>query len=295
MAMCLDTCYGHVGAGHMHAGHLELDVPAPAPAAPIPPINEYIYISKLGKGSFGHVYLAQNIYTKELVAIKFIKKMSKVSIQDEIVNHATVCDHPNIIGFHSVFVLEDYTCLVLDYANGTDMHTMFTKKNGLMNELAASSYFIQLLSAVDHCHRHGIVHRDIKLENILMVNNTLKLCDFGYSSQVGNFDWKMIIGTPAYLAPETLLRAKAYSGVEADVWSCGVVLFVLVCGYYPFENEKDPLDIKTHINNIVKCSYTFPDYLSESCKDLFSKIFVRDHTQRITIDGIFQHPWMLIS
>ncbi|KAL2531398.1 Serine/threonine-protein kinase SRK2E [Abeliophyllum distichum] len=131
-----------------------------------------------------------------------------------------------------------------------------------------------------------ICHRDLKLENTLLDGSSaprLKICDFGYSK-----------GTPAYIAPEVLSR-KEYDGKIADVWSCGVTLYVMLVGAYPFEDPDDPRNFKKTINRILSVHYSIPDYVrvSKECKHLLSQIFVSDPEKRITIQEIKKHPWFL--
>ncbi|KAH7439274.1 hypothetical protein KP509_04G053300 [Ceratopteris richardii] len=141
-----------------------------------------------------------------------------------------------------------------------------------------------------------ICHRDLKLENTLLDGSPipkLKICDFGYSkSLLLHSQPKSTVGTPAYIAPEVLSR-KEYDGKIADVWSCGVTLYVMLVGAYPFEDPEDPKNFKNTIDRIMNVRYSFPDnvHISEECNDLLSSIFVTDPAKRITIAGIKDHPW----
>ncbi|KAG7539937.1 Protein kinase domain [Arabidopsis thaliana x Arabidopsis arenosa] len=143
-----------------------------------------------------------------------------------------------------------------------------------------------------------ICHRDLKLENTLLdgsPSSQLKICDFGYSkSSVLHSQPKSTVGTPAYVAPEVLSR-KEYNGKIADVWSCGVTLYVMLVGAYPFEDPEDPRNIRKTIQRILSVHYTIPDYvrISSECKHLLSRIFVADPDKRITVPEIEKHPWFL--
>ncbi|KAL0291634.1 UNVERIFIED_CONTAM: Serine/threonine-protein kinase SAPK2 [Sesamum calycinum] len=189
----------------------------------------------------------------------------------------------------------------------------------------ARFFFQQLISGVSYCHsmvtimsllstcfpyiknvrtltliikRSKFCHRDLKLENTLLDGSTaprLKICDFGYSkSSVLHSQPKSTVGTPAYIAPEVLSR-KEYDGKIADVWSCGVTLYVMLVGAYPFEDPDDPRNFKKTINRILSVHYSIPDYVrvSKECKHLLSRIFVADPEKRITIPEIKKHPWFL--
>ncbi|GAB4817582.1 hypothetical protein N2152v2_004628 [Parachlorella kessleri] len=146
--------------------------------------------------------------------------------------------------------------------------------------------------------REGVCHRDLKLENTLLDGRPaprLKICDFGYSkSAVFDSQPKSTVGTPAYIAPEVLSR-KQYDGEVADVWSCGVTLYVMLVGAYPFEDPADPRNFRKTIQRIMSVKYSFPAnlHLSKECLDLISRIFVANPTQRIKIKEIQQHPWFL--
>ncbi|GAY38731.1 hypothetical protein CUMW_038900 [Citrus unshiu] len=162
----------------------------------------------------------------------------------------------------------------------------------------ARYFFQQLISGVSYCHSMQICHRDLKLENTLLDGSKaprLKICDFGYSkSSVLHSQPKSTVGTPAYIAPEVLSR-KEYDGKIADVWSCGVTLYVMLVGAYPFEDPEDPRNFKTTIQRILSVHYSIPGYVRVSleCRHLLSRIFVADPEKRITIPEIQKHPWFL--
>ncbi|KAK9110115.1 hypothetical protein Sjap_018175 [Stephania japonica] len=143
-----------------------------------------------------------------------------------------------------------------------------------------------------------ICHRDLKLENTLLDGSPaprLKICDFGYSkSSLLHSRPKSTVGTPAYIAPEVLLR-KEYDGKMADVWSCGVTLYVMLVGAYPFEDPKDPKNFRKTIGRIMDVQYKIPEYvhISQDCRQLLSRIFVAIPSKRITINEIKSHPWFL--
>ncbi|KVH95231.1 Protein kinase, ATP binding site-containing protein [Cynara cardunculus var. scolymus] len=156
----------------------------------------------------------------------------------------------------------------------------------------ARFFFQQLISGVSYCHSMEICHRDLKLENTLLDGSPsprLKICDFGYSkSGLLHSQPKSTVGTPAYIAPEVLSR-KEYDGKIADVWSCGVTLYVMLVGAYPFEDPEDPRNFRKTIG------YSIPDYVrvSADCRHLLSHVFVANPSKRITIAEIKKHPWFL--
>ncbi|CAH2076068.1 unnamed protein product [Thlaspi arvense] len=183
--------------------------------------------------------------------------------------------------------------LVREKANGEFYAVKYIERG-----LKARYYFKQLISGVSYCHAMQICHRDLKLENTLLdgsPSSQLKICDFGYSkSSVLHSQPKSTVGTPAYVAPEVLSR-KEYNGKIADVWSCGVTLYVMLVGAYPFEDPEDPRNIRKTIQRILSVHYTIPDYvrISSECKHLLSRIFVADPDKRITVPEIEKHPWFL--
>ncbi|KAK1287840.1 Serine/threonine-protein kinase SAPK2 [Acorus calamus] len=146
--------------------------------------------------------------------------------------------------------------------------------------------------------KEQICHRDLKLENTLLDGSTaprLKICDFGYSkSSVLHSQPKSTVGTPAYIAPEVLSR-KEYDGKLSDVWSCGVTLYVMLVGSYPFEDPDDPRNFRKTIGRILSVNYSIPNYVrvSMGCRDILSRIFVANPEKRITIQEIKNHPWFL--
>ncbi|KHG25744.1 Serine/threonine-protein kinase SAPK10 [Gossypium arboreum] len=162
----------------------------------------------------------------------------------------------------------------------------------------ARFFFQQLLSGVSYCHAMQVCHRDLKLENTLLDGSPaprLKICDFGYSkSSVLHSQPKSTVGTPAYIAPEVLQRQE-YDGKIADVWSCGVTLYVMLVGAYPFEDPDEPKDFWKTIQRILSVQYSIPDFvqISPECRHLISRIFVADPTARITIPEIRNHEWFL--
>ncbi|OWM69452.1 hypothetical protein CDL15_Pgr013913 [Punica granatum] len=157
-------------------------------------------------------------------------------------------------------------------------------------ELVAMKY-------IERGHKQ-ICHRDLKLENTLLDGSPaprLKICDFGYSkSSVLHSRPKSTVGTPAYIAPEVLSR-REYDGKLADVWSCGVTLYVMLVGAYPFEDHADPKNFRKTIQRIMAVQYKIPDYvhISQDCKHMLSRIFVANPSRRITIKEIKKHPWFL--
>lgn len=242
------------------------------------------------------VKLARDNETGELVAIKFIERGENIdeNVEREIINHRCL-RHPNIIMFKGIFLTSTHLALVMEYAAGGELFERICER-GRFSEDEARYFFQQLVSGVAFCHMSGVCHRDLKLENTLLDGSAaprLKICDFGYSkSMFLHSEPKSAVGTPAYIAPEVLNRG-IYNGHLADVWSCGVTLYVMLVGHYPFDDPDDPRNFKKAIERIMRVQYSYPPkiQISDSCKDLLSRIFIASPTERITIAGIKQHPW----
>lgn len=263
-------------------------------------MERYEVVKDIGVGNFGVAKLVRDAFTKELYAIKFIERGEKIDehVHREIMNHRSL-RHPNIVRFKEVLLTSTHLAIVMEYAAGGELFERICTA-GRFSEDEARFYFQQLISGVSYCHSMQICHRDLKLENTLLDGSTsprLKICDFGYSkSSELHSQPKSTVGTPAYIAPEVLSRNE-YDGKTADVWSCGVTLYVMLVGAYPFEDSDDPRNFKKTIGRILSVQYTIPDYvrISIECKQLLSSIFVASPEQRITIEEIKKHPWFLKS
>ncbi|URE08733.1 serine threonine-protein kinase [Musa troglodytarum] len=261
-------------------------------------MDKYEMVKDLGSGNFGVARLLRNKETKELVAIKYIPRGQKIdeNVAREIINHRSL-RHPNIIRFKEVVLTPTHLGIVMEYAAGGELFDRICNA-GRFSEDEARYFFQQLICGVSYCHYMQICHRDLKLENTLLDGSPaprLKICDFGYSkSSLLHSRPKSTVGTPAYIAPEVLSR-REYDGKTADVWSCGVTLYVMLVGAYPFEDPADPKNFRKTIGRIVSVQYKIPEYvhISQDCRQLISRIFVANPARRITIREIRNHPWFL--
>ncbi|VAI02554.1 unnamed protein product [Triticum turgidum subsp. durum] len=241
--------------------------------------DRYELVKDIGSGNFGVARLMRNRADGQLVAVKYIERGEKIdeNVQREIINHRSL-RHPNIIRFKEVILTPTHLAIVMEYASGGELFERICNA-GRFSEDEARFFFQQLLSGVSYCHSMQVCHRDLKLENTLLDGSTaprLKICDFGYSkSSVLHSQPKSTVGTPAYIAPEVLLK-KEYDGKIADVWSCGVTLYVMLVGAYPFEDPDEPKNFRKTIQRILSVQYSIPDYvhISAECRDLIAKIFV---------------------
>ncbi|MQM08150.1 hypothetical protein Taro_041002 [Colocasia esculenta] len=260
--------------------------------------DRYELVKDIGSGNFGVARLLRDKQTRELVAVKYIERGEKIdeNVQREIINHRSL-RHPNIVRFKEVILTPTHLAIVMEYASGGELFERICKA-GRFSEDEARYFFQQLISGVSYCHSMQVCHRDLKLENTLLDGSAaprLKICDFGYSkSSVLHSQPKSTVGTPAYIAPEVLLRQE-YDGKIADVWSCGVTLYVMLVGAYPFEDPEEPKNFRKTIERILKVQYSIPDYvhISSECLDLIKRIFVADPATRITMPEIQNHRWFL--
>ncbi|XP_031090663.1 serine/threonine-protein kinase SAPK2-like [Ipomoea triloba] len=261
-------------------------------------MDAYEIVKDLGSGNFGVAKLVRDKRTKELFAVKFIERGQKIDehVEREIMNHRSL-KHPNIVRFKEVLLTPTHLAIVMEYAAGGELFERICSA-GRFNEDEARFFFQQLISGVCYCHSMQICHRDLKLENTLLDGSMaprVKICDFGYSkSDVFHSQPKSTVGTPAYVAPEVLSR-KEYDGKLADIWSCGVTLYVMLVGAYPFEDPSDPKNFRKTIVKILGVQYSIPDNIriSVECRHLLSRIFVTNPEERITIPEIRRHPWFL--
>lgn len=261
-------------------------------------MERYELVKDIGSGNFGVARLMRDKRSRELVAIKYIERGRKIdeNVLREVINHRSL-RHPNIVRFKEVCLTNTHLAIIMEYAAGGELFERICNA-GRFSEDEARFFFQQLISGVSYCHIMQICHRDLKLENVLLDGSPaprLKICDFGYSkSGLLHSQPKSTVGTPAYIAPEVLSR-KEYDGKTADVWSCGVTLYVMLVGAYPFEDPDDPKNFRKTIGRIMSVQYTIPNYvhISAECKHLLSRIFMANPAKRISIPEIKSHPWFL--
>ena len=182
----------------------------------------------------------------------------------------------------------DYLYLIMEYCSGGELFQHIVK-NRRLKEQEACKMYAQILSGIEYIHKSGICHRDLKPENLLLdFDKTLKIVDFGLSNVYEPPEGllKTACGSPCYAAPE-MIAGNRYHGLKSDIWSCGVVLYAMLCGYLPFEDQKTSNLYK----KIMNADYSLPKFLSNDAKDIIQKIFVADPAKRIDIEGLKQHPW----
>jgi len=283
----------------------------------------YIVMRLLGEGGSGQTWLCQEVKTRATVAIKFIRRpipkvmlpmlMHEIKIQAELGE-----GHMNLVKAKEVLLTPTHLGIVMEYAAGGCLTTYVTDKwettddrGGLfLSEAEARYFFIQFLSAVEYLHNHRVAHRDLKLDNIVLDGSKpprIKVCDFGFAK---NWDREANmftqIGTPVYMSPQ-LISSKntnvGYDATKADVWACGVLLFVMLLGMFPYDHTEhpDPNSSDAHVEvwlQQIKCSWResprvaeYAKKLSDECRDMLDKMFDLDEKRRIDISGIKKHAW----
>jgi len=196
--------------------------------------------------------------------------------------------HPNIVRLFEIFESEKHMLYVSELCVGGDLLT-YVRKRRRLKESLAKYLFLQIIDGLRYMHSKGILHRDVKLDNILLDDTgKLKICDFGVSrfTKPGQLMTEQC-GTPAYIAPE-ILRGQGYTGFAVDIWSAGVVLYAMIYGSVPFKGN----GIQEMHPYIIAGDYKLGDEASDSAKDLMKKILNVDETRRLTIDEILEHEWM---
>ncbi|KAH9906673.1 protein kinase SNF1 [Xylariomycetidae sp. FL2044] len=256
-------------------------------------IGAYNVEKTLGEGSFGKVKLAVHRMTGQKVALKIIARKKLISrdmvgrVEREI-EYLQLLRHPHIIKLYTVIKTQTEIIMVLEYA-GQELFDYIVANNRLP-EAKARRFFQQMMCAVEYCHRHKVVHRDLKPENLLLDGQlNVKIADFGLSNIMtdGNF-LKTSCGSPNYAAPE-VISGKLYAGPEVDVWSCGVILYVLLVGRLPFDDDHIP----SLFAKIQRGVFTVPHWIPADAASLIRKMLQVNPVQRATIDDIRQEPWFV--
>ncbi|KAI3676557.1 hypothetical protein L1987_86168 [Smallanthus sonchifolius] len=248
----------------------------------------------LGHGNFAKVYHGRNLVTGMSVAIKIIDK-NKV-LKAEMMTHIKreilvmrLVKHPNIVHLHEVLASKTKIYFILEYVKGGELFDRLTK--GKLKEDSARTYFQQLISAVGFCHSRRVYHRDLKPENLLLDDEgNLKVSDFGLSALAETKRQDGLLhtccGSPAYVAPE-IIDQRGYDGAKADIWSCGVVLFVLLAGFLPFHDS----NLIEMYRKIAGGRFRYPKSFPVEAKSLVSKMLDPNPMTRISIVDIVENPW----
>jgi len=266
-------------------------------------VGKYDLYGTLGEGAFGKVKYAVNTENNEAVAIKILDK-DKIQTRNmgaqikKEISIMKMINHHHVVSVKDVFATSAKIFIVLEFVGGGELFDKIANE-GKLPEEKARFYFKQLQEGLGHCHNNGVCHRDLKPENLLLdTDGNLKISDFGFSTlNIGDADGDggtraellhTTCGTPNYVAPEVLGK-DGYDGKRADVWSVGVILYVLLAGYLPFDENT----MVALFQKIKNADFEYPDWFSSEARDLLGKTLVPDPSARITLAEMAKHPWML--
>ncbi|XP_017882240.1 SNF-related serine/threonine-protein kinase [Ceratina calcarata] len=251
----------------------------------------------LGRGHFAVVKLARHVFTGEKVAVKVIDKskldeVSRAHLFQEV-RCMKLVQHPNVVRLYEVIDTQTKLYLILELGDGGDLYDYIMRHDSGLSEEVARTYFRQIVRAISYCHRLHVVHRDLKPENVVFFEKlgTVKLTDFGFSNRFyPGQKLETSCGSLAYSAPEILL-GDSYDAPAVDVWSLGVILYMLVCGQAPFQEAND----SETLTMIMDCKYSIPPHVSDGCKRLIARMLVREPEGRASLEEIRADAWLAIG
>ena len=259
-------------------------------------VGNYAVSGKLGEGTFGVVIKAQHKIAGEKVAVKVLEKrrmkeaddIERVGREIQILKQLK---HPHIVRLWEIIYAADRIYLVMEYAAKGELF-QYIVKQGRLREDEGRRFFNQIVAGVSYLHQNNVVHRDIKPENLLLDSDrNIRIVDFGLSTKCAPGQvLKHACGSPCYAAPEMLTRqgqAHGYVGHPVDIWSSGVTLFAMICGFLPFEHANTSALYK----KIIAGEYAAPPFLSREAKDVLKRLLTTDPTRRTSLAAIAEHPW----
>ncbi|XP_060839199.1 SNF-related serine/threonine-protein kinase [Rhopalosiphum padi] len=248
----------------------------------------------LGKGHFAVVKMARHVFTGEQVAVKVIDKNKLEEVSRNHLYQEVRCmklvQHPNVVRLYEVIDTHSKLYLILELADGGDLYDYIMRHEGGLSEQLACEYFAQIVRAISYCHKLHVVHRDLKPENVVFFEKQgiVKLTDFGFSNTFcPGQKLETSCGSLAYSAPEILI-GNSYNATAVDIWSLGVILYMLVCGEAPFHSAND----SETLTMIMDCKYKVSSHVSEECKALIGRMLVRNPEKRATLDEIAADVWL---
>lgn len=256
-------------------------------------VGPYRLDKTLGKGQTGLVKLAIHCITGKKVAIKIINrnKLSESVLQkvEREIAIMKLIEHPHVLGLYDVYENKKFLYLMLEHVSGGELFDYLVSK-GRLSIKEARKFFKQIISALDFCHNHSICHRDLKPENLLLDDRgNIKVADFGMASlQLENSLLETSCGSPHYASPE-VVRGEKYDGRRADVWSCGVILYALLVGALPFDDD----NLRHLLEKVKRGAFTIPPFVPAECQSLLRSMIEVDAEKRITLAEVLRHPWVV--
>ncbi|WCJ23206.1 CBL-interacting protein kinase 1 [Euphorbia peplus] len=258
-------------------------------------LGKYELGKTLGEGNFGKVKFAKNLDSGLPFAVKILdkNKIIHLNISDQIKREIAtlkLLKHPNVVTLHEVLASKSKIYMVLEYVNGGELFDRIASK-GKLTEAEGRKLFQQLIDGVSYCHNKGVFHRDLKLENVLIdAKGNIKISDFGLSALPQHLRDDGLLhttcGSPNYVAPEILLN-RGYDGATSDIWSCGVILYVILTGYLPFDDR----NLAVLYQKIFKGDTQIPKWLSKGAQNMIRRILDPNPVTRITMEGIKADEW----
>ncbi|KAK5826714.1 CBL-interacting serine/threonine-protein kinase 1-like [Gossypium arboreum] len=249
----------------------------------------------LGQGNFAKVKLAKHLHSSLPFAVKILDKSNliQLKIADQIkreISTLKLLKHPNVVRLHEVLASKTKIYMVLEYATGGELFDKIAS-NGKLSEAEGRKFFQQLIDGVGYCHDKGVFHRDLKLENVLIdAKGNIKISDFGLSALPQHIREDGLLhttcGSPNYIAPEVLAN-RGYNGATSDIWSCGVILYVILTGYLPFDDR----NLAVLYQKIFKGDTRIPKWLSSGAQNMIKRILDPNPNTRITMAGIKNDEW----
>ncbi|KAI8145395.1 kinase-like domain-containing protein [Fennellomyces sp. T-0311] len=258
-------------------------------------IGPYKLLETLGIGEFGKVKLAQHVKTGQKVAVKMIDKShtEKANIRDKVEREIALLkrlSHPNIVKLFDVIETDRHIGMVMEYASGGELFEYILNRDYLEEDVARP-FFGQLISSVHYMHQKGVVHRDLKLENVLLLDDQehIVITDFGFANNCTGQDLlSTCCGSPCYAAPELLVGTE-YVGPAVDIWSCGVVLYAMLCGFLPFDDHHN---MSLLYKDMLEAPLMFPPRVSQDARDLLRQMLEPNPDHRCNMETVLNHRWL---